>query len=375
MKKLTSLSLAACMCFSIGSILTACEKDHTHALTKVDPISASCETAGNSVYYTCDCGKYFSDENAETEIKKDSWVLAATGHTLTKTEATSPTCTEDGNTEYYACTCGKCFSDEAGATEIKENGWTVAATGHSYTNEWTYNETHHWKAATCEHTAEKSEYTKHTLANNACACGYAATENTVTENEWVNLLLGDYLDNVTFYEETVRYKDGETEPYSTSNTVWKTTESAIYKGFYEGTAVSEEYYYVNQDDVWYSLAKKELLGIVLGWEGTAISSERAESQTFAGQIGTELAELYTSFRYDSENGCYLCETSEEGFIKVYIEEGKLTKVEMKSVLIAGSATEGTEASNTVKIYEFVTYTFSDFGTTTIDVPEWAVAAE
>lgn len=36
---------------------------------------------GNSEYYTCDCGKYFSDSEGKNEIRKDSWVIAAVGTT------------------------------------------------------------------------------------------------------------------------------------------------------------------------------------------------------------------------------------------------------------------------------------------------------
>ena len=58
-------------------------------------------------------------------------------HDLTKTEATEPTCTEAGNSEYWTCSvCGKYFSDEAGKVEIKKNSWVIPATGHDW-GEWT----------------------------------------------------------------------------------------------------------------------------------------------------------------------------------------------------------------------------------------------
>ena len=124
MKKLASLLLTVCMCLSVGIMFTACDGGHTHSLTKVEAVAATCETAGNSEYYTCDCGKYFSNADGTTEIAKDSWVISATGH--------------------------------------------------SFSNVWTYNETHHWKEATCEHTTEQAEYAEHNLTNNECACGYVA---------------------------------------------------------------------------------------------------------------------------------------------------------------------------------------------------------
>ena len=46
--------------------------------------------------------------------------LAATGHELKKTDAKEATCTEDGNIAYWFCeTCGKYFSNENAETEIQ----------------------------------------------------------------------------------------------------------------------------------------------------------------------------------------------------------------------------------------------------------------
>ena len=49
----------------------------THeTLTPTEAVPATCQTAGNSAYWTCDdCGLYFSDENAENEIAEGAWVL------------------------------------------------------------------------------------------------------------------------------------------------------------------------------------------------------------------------------------------------------------------------------------------------------------
>ncbi len=138
MKKLVSLLFAVCMCLSVGIMLTACNEEHTHTLTKVEAVAATCETAGNSEHYTCDCGKYFSNADGTTEIAKDSWVISAKGH--------------------------------------------------SFSNEWTYNETHHWKEATCAHATEQGEYAEHTLTNNECACGYVITPVIELEGKVYNFV-------------------------------------------------------------------------------------------------------------------------------------------------------------------------------------------
>jgi len=50
---------------------------HTHALTLVEAKEPTYGIAGNTAYYTCECGKYFSDAAGENEIAEGSWVIAA----------------------------------------------------------------------------------------------------------------------------------------------------------------------------------------------------------------------------------------------------------------------------------------------------------
>lgn len=60
--------------------MSACN-DHKHSLNKVEEVKAGCETTGNSEYYACECGKWFQDETAQTEITdKTTVTLPAVGH-------------------------------------------------------------------------------------------------------------------------------------------------------------------------------------------------------------------------------------------------------------------------------------------------------
>ena len=44
---------------------------------------------------------------------------------------------------------------------------------HTYSAEWSYDDTNHWRAATCEHTDLRKNEEAHILdANNKCFCGY-----------------------------------------------------------------------------------------------------------------------------------------------------------------------------------------------------------
>ena len=91
---------------------------------------ATCTEAGVTTYTATFefNGKTYTDT-------KDVADLAATGHELKKTDAKEATCTEDGNIEYWFCeTCGKYFSNENAETEIQLADTVIEATGHSYEN-------------------------------------------------------------------------------------------------------------------------------------------------------------------------------------------------------------------------------------------------
>ena len=75
---------------------------------------------------------------------------------------------EDGVKAYWTCTgCGKFFSDENGETEITENSWVIPASGHAWSTVWSKNETTHWHE--CTNCYAKNDEADHTP-------GPAATE-------------------------------------------------------------------------------------------------------------------------------------------------------------------------------------------------------
>lgn len=308
MKKLVSLLLAVCMCLSVGIMLTACNEEHTHTLTKVEAVAATCETAGNSEYYTCDCGKYFSSADS--------------------------------------------------TTEIAENSWVISATGHSFSNEWTYNDTHHWKVATCEHITEQSEYAEHSLTNNECTCGYVAITYTVEESRWNDLFIGDALNNVTVTTETKLYQTGVTEPIQTQNAVYKATENALYQVLYDasGENLADEEYLTQEDDKWYHLNKSDNV-----WVGNEIDSSNVSNYTFSGAIGVVFVDKKSAFTYDEETKCYVAEDFEAidvilDIVKIYVKNGKFIKMEY-------TMTMGTNTMSATVI-------LTDYGTTIINVPDW-----
>ena len=89
-------------------------------------------------------------------------------------EVTNPTCTEKGFTT-YTCSCGDSYVDSY-----------VNPLGHTYSEKWSYDSTHHWHAAICEHSEEKSDKAEHTFDGSSCTiCGYALE----TSSDYFNFTL------------------------------------------------------------------------------------------------------------------------------------------------------------------------------------------
>ena len=148
-----------------------------HNLEAHEAVEAGCTSAGNSAYWSCDrCKGYFGDAEGKTLIDENSWVIAATGHNMTEHKAVAATCTTAGNSAYWSCDqCKGYFSDSEGKTPIEENSWVIAATGHNMTE-------HKAVAATCT-TAGNSAY----WSCDQCKEFFSDAEGktSIEENGWV----------------------------------------------------------------------------------------------------------------------------------------------------------------------------------------------
>ena len=95
---------------------------HTHNLTLVAAKAATCTTAGNSAYYTCDgCDKWFADATGSVEITdKTSVKIPAPGHTAgTEWKA-------DDTNHWHECTVAGCgVIIESTKSAHTEGGWIV----------------------------------------------------------------------------------------------------------------------------------------------------------------------------------------------------------------------------------------------------------
>ncbi len=150
MKKfLTALCLSLTAAATAAAV-AACDGDgqeqaHTHDMTYVTAVEATCTEEGNTAYYKCDgCGKYYSDQEGKNEITLSSTVVAAKGHTPETVPGKEATCTQAGLTEGKKCSvCGAVIEAQeeiaakghTPATAVKED--EVAAT---CTSEGSYDE-------------------------------------------------------------------------------------------------------------------------------------------------------------------------------------------------------------------------------------------
>ncbi len=83
----------------------------------------------------------------------------------------------DANSHWHPATCehGEQKSGLADHTDADEDGKCdvcehIVGHDHRFADSWSYDETHHWKDATCSHTGEKGEYSLHSDENTDGSC-------------------------------------------------------------------------------------------------------------------------------------------------------------------------------------------------------------
>ncbi len=87
MKRLLTTTLAILSMFGVILFASSCssteeEEEHTHNLTHVEAVDATCTTDGNLEYWYCsECNTYFLDEDGTETTRKVGITISATGHT------------------------------------------------------------------------------------------------------------------------------------------------------------------------------------------------------------------------------------------------------------------------------------------------------
>ena len=174
-------------CSACGYVITpALGHIHQNNLTKVPAETADCEKDGNIEYYTCSCGKWFSDSTASVEITDKESVKIAGGHnygTLVNKVPAIHTATElkAGKEAHYFCDkCNTYFTE--GKVATTEETLVIAAPTHDYSTQHGYKEADgHADTCSCgthntivTHTPDRDAATE-TDAVKCSACGYVIT--------------------------------------------------------------------------------------------------------------------------------------------------------------------------------------------------------
>lgn len=114
--------LAVCL---FGAV--ACEM-HEHDYVEHAAVVATCDKAGNELYYTCNgCDKLFDKDKQEIASVP---TIEAKGHVYNEHPAVSATCTTDGNELYYTCdVCKKIFDKDKNEIDLVP---TITKGEHAY---------------------------------------------------------------------------------------------------------------------------------------------------------------------------------------------------------------------------------------------------
>lgn len=114
--------LAVCL---FGAV--ACEM-HEHDYVEHAAVAATCDKAGNELYYTCNgCDKLFDKDKQEIASAP---TIEAKGHVYNQHPAVSATCTADGNELYYTCdVCKKIFDKDKNEIDLVP---TITKGEHAY---------------------------------------------------------------------------------------------------------------------------------------------------------------------------------------------------------------------------------------------------
>ena len=141
-------------------------------------------------------------------------------HSLNRFEEKTATCSESGNIEYWTCTkCNKLYEDEAGVKEIKLEDTVVEAKGHTYSAEWSFDQTYHWHASTCEHNNLVNDKAEHSYGNdNICDICLAANTPNPTKPYKITYELYEYNQNTGDSYLPTAYIDNSMNPSYYSST-------------------------------------------------------------------------------------------------------------------------------------------------------------
>ena len=148
----TATCIAKAICEKCNTAYGEVDAVNHTSLVKTDAIDATCETAGNIAYWTCNgCAKVYREETATTEITLAETVISAKNHDWNDGEITAdPTCTTAG---------AKKFVCKNNSSHTKTETIEINTNAHNY-GEWTQT-----SAPTCSATGTEERVCAHNAAH------------------------------------------------------------------------------------------------------------------------------------------------------------------------------------------------------------------
>lgn len=112
------------------------EKQYSAIVTDKVPTRVCYNFAGWADSADATTADYKSGDGINLTEDKTLYAVWNASHVIAKVNKVTPDCTNDGKEEYYTCECGKYYSDADGATEIADiNSWGILSASHTFT-EW-----------------------------------------------------------------------------------------------------------------------------------------------------------------------------------------------------------------------------------------------
>ncbi len=133
-------------------------------------------------------GNHVYDDDSDRDCNECGYERA-TGHThgaVQTVNEKAATCTEDGNTAYYICSCGEWFSDNACTNEIANHASVVIGkSGHNFSEQYQSDESDHWKKCSrCDEIQSKENHIYDNATDKDCnVCGYERMTENPPEQE------------------------------------------------------------------------------------------------------------------------------------------------------------------------------------------------
>ena len=147
-------------------------------------ICADCKTHSNTESHTPGPA---ATETAPQTCKDCGYILTPVKnhtHTLTKIAHIPATCTQEGNIEYYICGgCSDRFTDAAGKNKIPgDMRVAIGALGHTASEVWSHDTEYHWRTCSvCSVVLDETKMLHEAVDGKCVTCGYATGTGNPTQ--------------------------------------------------------------------------------------------------------------------------------------------------------------------------------------------------